>query len=209
MEDFENCYAVMGIDLSKTTDLSCATLVIEKDGLLNVFARFYLPREKIDEATQRDNLPYRSYIQRGFLFESGDNFIDYNDVYCWAKELVEKYKIFPLKVGYDRYCATYLVQDMKSYGFHMDDVFQGENLTPVIRETEGLIKDGKIRIGDNDLLKVHFLNSAMKINSETERMKLIKIESRAHVDGMASFLDAMCVRQKWWDEIGTRLVNGG
>lgn len=207
LEDFTNCYAVMGIDLSKTTDLSCATLVIEKDGVLNVFARFYLPSEKIDEATQRDGLPYRAYVQRGFLYPSGENFIDYQDIYAWARELVEKYKIYPLKVGYDRYSATYLVQDMKQYGFHMDDVFQGTNLTPVIRETEGMLKDGKIRIGDNDLLKIHFANSALKVDTETERVRLIKIEQRAHIDGMAAFLDAMTVRQKWWNDIGAQLEN--
>lgn len=207
LEDFENTYAVMGIDLSKTTDLSAAVLVIEKDGILNVFCRMYLPSEKIDEATARDGLPYRAYIQRGLLFESGDNFIDYNDIFGWARELVEKYKIFPLQVGYDRYSATYLVQDMRDYGFHMDDVYQGENLTPVIREVEGLMKDGKIRIGDNDLLKIHMLNSAVKLNAETDRMKLIKLEPRAHVDGMAAMLDAFTVRQKWWPEIGAQLVN--
>ena len=207
LEDFNNHYAVLGIDLSKTTDLSAAVLVIEKDGVLNVFARFYLPTEKIDEASARDGLPYRAYIQRGFLFESGDNFIDYHDIENWAMELVEKHKIFPLKVGFDKYSATYLVQAMKDYGFHMDDVFQGENLTPVIREVEGLMKDGKIRIGDNDLLKIHFLNSAVKLNAETERMKLIKIEPRAHIDGMAAFLDAITVRQKWWNEIGPQLIN--
>lgn len=207
LEDFRGCYAVMGIDLSKTTDLSAATLVIERDGILNVFARFYLPREKIDEATARDNLPYRAYIQRGLLFESGDNFIDYRDIYDWATELIEKYQIYPLKVGYDRYSATYLVQDMAAYGFHMDDVYQGTNLTPIIRTTEGLMKDGKINIGDNDLLKVHFLNSALKVETETERLRLIKIGQSAHIDGMAAFLDAMTVRDKWWSEVGQQLVN--
>lgn len=207
LEDYANHYAVMGIDLSKTTDLSAAVLVIEKDGILNTFARFYLPKEKIDEASSRDGLPYRAYIQRGILFESGDNFIDYRDIFDWARELVEKYKIYPLQVGYDRYCATYLVQDMKDYGFHMDDVYQGENLTPVIREFEGLMKDGKIRIGDNDLLKIHMLNSAVKLNAETDRMRLIKLEPRAHIDGMAAALDAFCVRQKWYPEIGAQLIN--
>ena len=89
----------------------------------------------------------------------------------------------------------------------MDDVWQGENLTPVIQETEGLIKDKKIKIGTNDLLKIHFLNSALKINTETERCRLIKVNKYCHIDGMAAFLCAMTVRQKWWNEIGTRLVN--
>ena len=207
LEDFKGCYGVMGLDLSRTTDLTCAVLLVEKDGIINTFARFYLPANKIEEATARDMLPYNIYIQRGWLYPSGENFIDYQDVFAWARELIEKYKIYTLQVGYDRYSSTYLINDMKEYGFHCDDVYQGENLTPVIRETEGLIKDGKINIGDNDLLKIHFYNSALKVNAETERLKLIKVEQRAHIDGLASFLDAMCVRQKYWQEIGNRLTN--
>lgn len=209
LEDFREHYAVLGLDLSRTTDLTAAVLIIEKDGILNTFARFYLPKNKIEEATARDGLPYRTYIQRGILFESGENLIDYKDVFKWCVELVNKYKIYPLQVGYDRYSSQYLINDMKEFGFHCDDVYQGENLTPVIRESEGWIKDGKVNIGNNDLLKAHFFNSALKINSETERLKLIKIEPRSHIDGMAAFLDAMCVRQKWWNEIGKQLENRG
>ena len=207
IEDFKGCYGVLGIDLSRSTDLTACVLLIEKEGKINTFARFYLPANKIEEATARDGIPYKIYIQKGWLYPSGENFIDYQDVFNWCRELIEKNKIYVLQVGYDRYSSQYLINDMKEYGFHCDDVYQGENLTPVIRETEGLIKDGKINIGDNDLLKIHFYNSALKINAETERQKLIKVEQRSHIDGMAAFLDAMCVRQKWWNEIGNRLIN--
>ena len=207
LEDFRGSYCVAGIDLSRTTDLTACTVVIERAGILYVFAKFFLPREKIDEAQARDGLPYRIYIQRGLLVESGDNFIDYQDCFNWFKQLVEEYEILPLKVGYDRYCAQYLVNDMKAYGFQMDDVFQGENLSPVIDETEGLMKDGRIRIGDNDLLKIHLLDSAIKQNSETSRKKLIKVSAGVHIDGTAALLDAMTVRQKWYSEIGSQLQN--
>ena len=207
LSDFCGSYCVAGIDLSRTTDLTACTVVIERAGILYVFAKFFLPREKIDEAQARDGLPYRIYIQRGLLVESGDNFIDYQDCFNWFKQLVEEYEILPLKVGYDRYCAQYLVNDMKAYGFQMDDVFQGENLSPVIDETEGLMKDGKIHIGDNDLLKIHLLDSAIKQNSETSRKKLIKVSAGVHIDGTAALLDAMTVRQKWYSEIGSQLQN--
>lgn len=207
LDDFRGSYCVAGIDLSRTTDLTACTVVIERAGILYVFAKFFLPREKIDEAQARDGLPYRIYIQRGLLVESGDNFIDYQDCFNWFKQLVEEYEILPLKVGYDRYCAQYLVNDMKAYGFQMDDVFQGENLSPVIDETEGLMKDGRIRIGDNDLLKIHLLDSAIKQNSETSRKKLIKVSAGVHIDGTAALLDAMTVRQKWYSEIGSQLQN--
>ena len=207
LEDFRGSYAVAGFDLSRTTDLTAATVVIERDGELYVFARFWLPSERIEEATANDGVPYPIYIQRGLLYPSGTNIIDYNDVFNWFRELVEQYEIYPLQVGYDRYSATYLVNQMSTYGFHMDDVFQGYNLHPVIQEVEGYLKDGRIHIGDNDLLKIHFFNSALKVSTEKGRSKLVKIKPTAHIDGMAALLDAMTVRQKWYAEIGRQLEN--
>jgi phage terminase large subunit-like protein len=209
LREFSGCYCVGGIDLSRTTDLTACTIVIEKNSKLYVFSKFFLPYERIDEATARDGVPYSAYVQRGILYPSGDNFVDYNDCFNWFRSLIEEYQIYPLKVGYDRYTAQYLVQDMQKYGFHMDDVFQGFNLTPVIRETEGLVRDGFFCIGDNDLLKIHLLDTALKIESESGRSKIVKLNTSAHIDGCAALLDAMTVRQKYYAEIGEQLKNEG
>ena len=207
LEDFRGSYCVGGIDLSQTRDLTACNVVIEKDGQLYVFSQFFLPAERIDEATERDGVPYNAYIQRGILTASGDNFVDYHDCYNWFTRLVEEYEILPLQIGYDRYSAQYLVQEMEGYGFHMDDVYQGENLYPVIQEMQGLLEDGNIHIGDNDLLKMHLLNSAIKMSNERGRGKLVKVNSTLHIDGCAALLDALTVRQKWYGEIGTQLRN--
>ena len=207
INEFRHCYCVAGIDLSQTTDLTAAVIVIEKGGEFYIFAKFWLPAEKIDEATARDGVPYNIYIQRGLLELSGDNFIDYHDCYSWLTAMVEQYEILPLKVGYDRYSAQYLVQDLNAYGFQCDDVYQGDNLWGVLQEIEGMLKDGRIHIGDNDLLKMHLLNSAIKMNSERGRGRLIKLNPTAHIDGVAALADAFTVRQKWHDEIGSQLRN--
>lgn len=207
INDFKDSYCVAGIDLSQTRDLTACVVVIERGGELYVFAKFFLPAERIDEATERDGLPYNVYIQRGFLQPSGDNFIDYHDCYNWLTGLIEEYQILPLMTGYDRYSAQYLIQDLNAYGFLTDDVYQGENLYPVIQETEGLLADGKIHIGDNDLLKIHLLNSAIKMSTERGRGKLVKIDQHAHIDGTAALLDAMTVRQKHYNELGEQLKN--
>ena len=209
LNDFRECYAVGGIDLSQTRDLTAAVMVVEKKGELYVFAKFWLPAEKIDEATERDGIPYNIFIQRGLLEPSGDNLIDYHDCYNWFRMMVEQYHIYPLAVGYDRYSAAYLTQDMAAYGFKMDSVFQGESLYGVIQEAEGLLEDGKIHIGDNDLLKDHLLNSAIKMSNERGRGKLVKVHPSLHIDGTAALLDAMTVRQKWAGEIGQQLRNEG
>lgn len=207
MAQLRGSYCVAGLDLSQTTDLTCACAVIEKDGRLNVLARFWMPAEKIDEATERDAVPYWTYVKRGFLSLSGDNFVDYHDCYNWFTSLLSEYELYPLKVGYDRYSAQYLVQDMQNAGFQMDSVFQGDNLWPVLQEMEGLIKDGRLYLGDNPLLKMHLLNSAIKISTERGRGRLIKVHPTARIDGVAALADALCVRQKWFGEIGTQLKN--
>lgn len=208
LEDFKDSYCVCGIDLSQTVDLSCSIAIIEKFGELYIFAKFFLPAEKIDEATARDGIPYWQYVERGILQPSGENYIDYHDCYNWICSLVEDYGILPLKVGYDRFSAQYLVQDLKQYGFHCDDVYQGDNLFPIIQEMQGLLEDKKIHIGDNDLLKAHLLNSAIKMSAERGRGKLIKLAPNLHVDGVAALLDGLTMRSKYWNEIGEQLKNG-
>lgn len=207
LEDFRDCYAVGGIDLSQTTDLTAASVVIQKDGVLYAFTQFFMPRDRMETLQAMDGVPYNIFVKKGLITLSGENYVDYHDVYKWFTMLLEEYGIRPLKIGYDRYSAQYLITDMSGYGFHMDDVWQGENLTPVIREFEGIIKDGNFKIADNNLLKTHFLNVALKHNMETRKFRPVKIEQRAHIDGFVSVIDAMTVRQKYWEECGELLKN--
>lgn len=209
LEEWRGHYCVGGIDLSQSTDLTSACIIVEHGGKLNVLSHFWLPGARIKDAQARDGLPYDIYIQRGILSPSGENYIDYHDVYQWFTSLIEQYEIYPLAVGYDPYGASYLVQDMTAYGFKMSDVRQGENLTGIINEVDGRMADHVINIGDNDLLKVHFLDSALHINAENNRRRLVKLNRKCHIDGMAAFLDAMCMRSCYHDEIGEQLKNGG
>ena len=207
LEDFRSTYCVGGIDLSQTTDLTACCVLIERKGVLHTFAKFFMPANKIDELQEREGVPYRLYVSAGLIQPSGENFVDYNDCFEWFKMLVEEYEILPLQVGYDRYSAQYLVQQLEQYGFHMDDVFQGENLTPVIHECDGLLRDKTLLLGDNNLLKAHFLNVGMKQNEETRKIRPVKIDARCHIDGFVAVIDALTVRQKWYDQIGEQLTN--
>lgn len=206
-EHLSHRYCVGGVDLSQTTDLSSACVIVEKGGALHVISHFWMPEARLDKGTEEDGVPYRQMMQMGFLSLSGENYVDYHDIYNWFVNLVEQYEILPLQIGYDRYSAQYFVEDMKRYGFHMDDVRQGTNLTPVIRELDGLIKDNVIKLGDNSLLQSHILNSALKTDVEAQKCRLVKISKTARIDGMAALLDAVCVRQAHYAEIGERLKN--
>ena len=207
-EDFRHTYALGGIDLSLAVDLTAAVIVIERDGVSWFATQFFMPANKVDEATQRDGLPYRIYAQRGLLTISGENTVDYHDVHNWFRMLEKQYEILPLKIGYDRYSAAYLVQDMQSEGFDMESVSQGSNLTGVLIDMEGMIKDGKLRcINDNDLMKAHMLDAALKFEEGTNRRRLIKMSAKQHIDGMAALSDAICMRHNYYEEKQAQLSN--
>lgn len=207
LEDFRGCYCVGGIDLSQTTDLTACCVLIEREGRIYVFCQFFMPANRIAELQEREGVPYQLYASMGLIKLSGENYVDYHDCFEWFSRLVREYKILPLQVGYDRYSAQYLVKEMEAAGFHMDDVFQGENLTPVIHEADGLLRDGTLRLPKNSLLESHFLNVAMKQNAENRKLRPVKIEERCHIDGFVAVIDALTVRQKWYAEIGAQLKN--
>ena len=207
-EDFYNSYAVGGIDLSQTTDLTSACVVIERNEVEYVISHFWIPAEKLDEAIARDDIPYREMIEQGVLSLSGEGFVDYNDVFMWFMKLVQDYRIMPLVVGYDRYSSQYLVQQMKNDGgFLMDDVYQGWNMTPAINKLEGVLKEKRLKIGNNPLLRVHLLDTALQKDRMTKRVKIVKLNENSHIDGVAALLDALIVKDKWAGEYGHQLKN--
>ena len=212
MEELKGKYCVGGYDLSQVVDLTAAGFICEIDGILWVKAHFWMPKNRLEEATKRDGVPYEIYIRKGFLSLSGEEFVDNNDVLKWFMDLVKTYKIYPLMVGYDRWSAMELNQKMNDKHFKTDSVTQGFNLSNVIDTFEGLMREGKIRdMDDNDLLKIHLADSAMKMESGNDRAHprkmLVKISNKAHVDGTAMLLDAMAMRVFNWDKLGSRLEN--
>ena len=208
LEDLRHSYGLAGIDLSLAVDLTCAIVCVEKDGITWFDAMFFMPENKVKEATARDGLPYDIYRQRGLLTVCGENTVDYHKVHEWFQMLERDYEILPLKVGYDRYSAAYLVQDMQSDGFDMESVSQGSNLTGVLIDMEGMIKDGRLRcINDNDLMKVHMLDAALKFEDGTNRRRLVKISPKAHIDGVAALSDAICMRHNYYEELQNQLSN--
>ena len=212
MEELKGKYCVGGIDLSQVIDMTCCGFICEIDGILWTKAHFFMPKNRLEEATKRDGVPYEIYIRKGFLSLSGEEHVDYTDVLHWFMDLIKVYRIYPLITGYDRWSAQELIQAMTAKHFQCDSVSQGFNLSNVSDTFESLLREGKIRdMDDNDLLKIHLADSAMKMENAADRAHprkmLVKISSKAHVDGTAMLLDAMAMRVFKWDKLGSRLVN--
>ena len=207
LEDWRHTYALSGLDLSNTTDLTALLLLEQRGDTVYFFTRFYMPKNKLEEATARDGIPYQKYVDQGYLILSGENSVDYHDALNFYKDLRYKWEILPQRNGYDRYSAAFLIQDMNNMGLQMESVSQGSNLTGVINDVEGMIKDGKLKSAENNnLMKIHMMDSALQ-KYEDNRRRLVKVSSTAHIDGMAALLDAMTMRRNYYTELEHLLRN--
>jgi phage terminase large subunit-like protein len=207
LADFSGSYAVGGIDLSQAIDLTAASIIAQREGKLYIFTQFFMPANKLDELSIRDGIPYDIHVRKGKLKLSGENRVNYKDVLDWFLMLRDEHNFWIQKIGYDINMAAYLVDDLENHGFQTDYVKQGKALTPVVFETEGIIKDGNFAIVENSLLELHFLNVALKRDMEARWVIPVKIEQRAKIDGAISVICGMTVRQKYWNDIGEYLKN--
>ena len=92
-------------------------------------------------------------------------------------------------------------------GFKMDDVYQGWNMTPAINKLEGVLSERRLKIGNNALLRVHLLDTALQKDRMTKKVKIVKVSEKAHIDGTAALLDALIVKDKWAGDYGRQLRN--
>lgn len=208
-EMFEGCFGVGGIDLSQTTDLTAASIVIQIDGIDYALTQFFMPYQSLKRLSDIEHFPYQKFADLGFLTVSGDHHVDYHDVVNWFDRMRTEYKINCCVVGYDRYSAQYLVDEMSKKGYLMDDVIQGTNLTPIIDEFGGRLKDGLFKAGTNGLLQAHLKNVALKKAANDNRVRPEKIDQQKHIDGFVSVIDALTVRQKHFEKFRYRLINKG
>ena len=123
--EWKDTYCIAGVDLSSTTDLTCATLLGVKNGEIRVKQMYWIPTNSLEKKVKDDRIPYDKWLKAGWLRLSGDSKIDYHDVTQWFLEEVRENDLRPLYVGYDSWNAQFWCDEMKGYGFNMIEVRQG------------------------------------------------------------------------------------
>lgn len=200
-------YAIGGCDLSATTDLTCATLLIRKPNDENIYVlqHYFLPQSKIDliDKTGKKEAPYRLWAEQGWLTINEGAAVDYTEVTLWYTKMVEQYDIRPLWVCYDRALAGYWVPEMESYGFDMDRIPQGPfTWSQPMKEMGAAFTEHKVVYQNNPILRWCLANTAAKaLNKDgIETIQPVKIQQGRRIDGMVSLLNAWVGYVKHFDE---------
>jgi phage terminase large subunit-like protein len=190
---FKNCYAIGGADLSITTDLTAATLLMmDKDTQERFIHQMYwLPRDNFEKRVQMDKIPYDKWLQRGLLRLCNGNSINYSDVTAWFLEMVNDYGITPLWIYYDSYSAKYWTEEMESNGFIMVRCIQGAKTLSLPMQMMGAdLQAKKINYNNNPILKWCLTNTGILTDRNGNIVPIKNQAAKMRIDGAASMLDA-------------------
>ena len=193
LPEFKNCYAIGGADLSITTDLTCATLLLMNKETEERFITqmYWLPRDNFEKRVQLDKIPYDKWLQRGLLRLCNGNSINYGDVTAWFLEMVNKYGITPAWIYYDSYSAKYWVEEMENNGFIMVRCIQGAKTLSLPMQMLGAdLKAKKINYNNNPILKWCLTNTGVQTDRNGNIVPIKAQSAKQRIDGTASLLDA-------------------
>ena len=194
MDSLYDTYAIGGVDLSSTTDLTCATLLIMKHNKKYVLQQYFIPSERLEFKIKDDKIPYDKWEKRGLVTICEGAKVNYTDVTQWFLRMNEEYKISTLWVGYDPWNTQYWVEEMKEYGFEMVEVRQGaKTMSNPMKQLEADLIEKNVNYNNNPILKWCLCNTSVK-RDENDNIRPVKGQKqRARIDGTVSLIIAYCV----------------
>ena len=193
IERFRNSYAIGGADLSITTDLTCATLLMMDRETEERFVSqmYWLPEDLLETRVKEDRIPYDVWEKKGLLRLCSGNSINYSDVTDWFLEMVNVNGITPAWIYYDSYSARYWVSEMEQYGFNMVRCIQGaKTLSLPMQQLGADLQAKKINYNNNPILKWCLTNTGVQTDRNGNIVPIKAQSPKRRIDGTASLLDA-------------------
>ena len=193
LEDFRGAYAIGGADLSLTTDLTCATVLMmhPETHKRYIHQMYWLPEENFTQRVEQEKIPYDKWLEAGLVRLCKGNTINYSDVTAWFLEIVKEHGITPLWVYYDSWSARYWVEEMEGYGFPMERCIQGAKTLSLPMQNLGAdLQAKKVIYNNNPVLKWCLTNTGIQEDRNGNIVPVKNSNAKRRIDGTASLLDA-------------------
>lgn len=199
LDSLRGSYAIGGVDLSSTTDLtSCILLIQKKDGKKYVIPHFFMPSEVLKKRMEEDNVPYDIWLKRGLITLTDGNQNDFSLVTKWFIKMIQQYEIRPLWVGFDPWNSQYWIKEMEDQGFNMEKVRQGVySLSEPMKQLEADLKNKNLVYDNNPILKWCLSNTQAKVDLNGN-IQPSKLNSRfKRIDGTVALIIAYAVLNRY------------
>ena len=185
---FTGSLAVGGVDIAETTDLTCASCLVVKEGKKNVKTMYWIPKAKLEKTSDfSQGAKYKEWIDKGLMRTVEGNFMRPSLVADWFAELYKAYAIKPFKIGYDVRFANEFIEKAESYGFETELIYQKPFvMSAPISMLEADLESESLR-GLNDIDKWCFSNATLLVdNRGFGILDKIKGQSSRKIDGAVS-----------------------
>lgn len=205
IEELEGCIALGATDLSETTDLTNARVMVlkntDKPGIhmKYMYTMYFIPESKLGQVSREDREKYKKWAKDGWLTICEGNEVDYSDVVAWYVSLYRKYNIRVFKAGYDRWNAKSFVSEMEDYGFDLEKIPQDvNNLSNPMKKLEADLKENLVNYNQNPIDKWCLENVSIKID-ELGRIMPVKVQDikLRHIDGAVTMIICYAVLDRF------------
>ena len=185
----------LGIDLAQTDDNTAVSMVAVDGETIRVKVWGFIPKDKIELKTAKEDLDYRRMIKQGVCFACGEEVIDYGFVERFILSLPEKYGVEIVQLGYDRYNAISTVQKLEQHGIECVEIKQHSSVlhapTKLLRE---MILNRTMSYEENRLLEINFQNARCTQDANLNKY-VNKKRSSGKVDMVMATIDAVYLVQ--------------
>lgn len=197
LEDMRGRECYLGIDLSSGGDLTSIAFVFPlKNDSAYIWSKSYMPELRLQEHIKTDDAPYQIWAKQGLLTLTSGLYgikTDYKRIIADLRELISKYKLEVIGVGYDRHNIAGILSDL-------EEVFEGIDLTDIVQSAKALndatvdfqlsVKAGLVKYDKrNQLLTWSMLNAVLTTNSFGE-VKIDKQSVKNRIDPCDAVIDA-------------------
>lgn len=189
LEEFRGAVCVGAVDLSETTDLTCAKILLLKDDMKFVHTQYFLPESKL-ETDENAGANYEQWVKDGLMTVSEGNDNDLAKVADWFYSLYEEYQIAPLMIGYDQKFAKEFLNRIDEYGFETEMVLQNRiTMSNAMKLFEADLKSRRVNYNENPVDAWCLSNAAVSIDNLGQQMA-VKINNQAEkrIDGAVTFI---------------------
>jgi len=191
-------YAIGGVDLSGTTDLTAAKAIFQvpESDKIFVCSMYWLPEDVIERRVKEDKIPYDLWHEQGLLRLCPGNKINPHAVTEWFRELWERFDLFFYAIGYDEWGAEIWAEEMRqTFGRDtMIPVRQGvKTLSAPMKLLGADLAARRIVYNDNPIDEWCLMNTSYEEDRNGNIQPKKTNNPRRRIDGAAALLDAYTV----------------
>lgn len=200
IEELRGAIGLGGVDLSETTDLCSAKMLIMRpdDNTKYIVSKYWIPEARVEAGSKEDKQNYLEWAKQGLIEICPGNENDFSLISKWFVKLVKEYGIRPFKIGIDRWQAHYLVKELEDIGFDCTKINMSDKkiVSNPMKLAEADLRSKLINYNNNPIDKWCLGNTGIKIDNDGFIFP-VKVQGLANnrIDGAITLILCYCMYQ--------------